>query len=167
MHQDPPPSIANQSQICASSLKLPFINGPLPHRIPSILASPPPFLDISKKDIAIGLFFKDYVLPGSETNADEGYLDFLPELYAKASDNSCLKWAVSAVAMAHVGNTQRLPDMKQNAARDYNKALKLSMSALVSEEASRMTETLIAVYLLIFYEVIESLFIHLVLLIKL
>jgi hypothetical protein len=117
-------------------------------------SSPPPLnLNPPAKDVAIARFFTDYILPGSETVPEEGYLEYLPKLHDEAFEGSCLRLTVSAVSLAHLGNIQRLPSLRSDAARDYAKALQLTKVALLSDAESRTTQTLLAVYLLSMYEV--------------
>lgn len=122
-------------------------------KIPYVSLSPPvaPLLS----ELALNRFYFDYVCSTKGGTEVRGFLSFLPKMVAKSSAGSLLHTSVMAVALANFHGRHRSSNLSDtNSGRiEYGKALLLTKSSL--ESRSQETETLLSVYLLSLYEVVQ------------
>jgi hypothetical protein len=108
---------------------------------------------------AVACFFTDYVWAKKTYTFS---LDFLPDEYGRARPGCCMYVATQAVALAHLGNKTNDSSTRKLARSQYVSALSLTNAALGDANYAMQDETLMAVHLLILFEVYQILFNRLV-----
>ncbi|KAF2836706.1 hypothetical protein M501DRAFT_225345 [Patellaria atrata CBS 101060] len=102
------------------------------------------------EDQAVGVFFQDYAW------APKTYvfsLDFLPNEYGRAKRRNCMTSATEAVALAHLANKRNDAAALELASKRYIVAIRATNKALRNSSEALKDETMMAVHLLILYEV--------------
>lgn len=99
--------------------------------------------------------FYHYTLPPTEFEP-QGFMPFWSHLYAEAADNSCLKLAVEATALANAAHQWRLHDQLTRARFYYGQALAALNVALRDAEKAIGDATLCTLMVLTIYEVRQS-----------
>jgi hypothetical protein len=107
------------------------------------------------RTLLLGNFFYHYTLPPTEFDP-QGFMPFMPHLYAMAADNSCLKLAVEATALANAACQWRLHDQLARARFYYGQALAGLNAALRNAETAIVDATLCTLMVLTIYEVRQS-----------
>ena len=103
---------------------------------------------------ALCFFVSTFALYGRDTQADRGFLEFLPLLFNSLRPESPLLLCLTAASNAIFGKWERKnPGAERSAFPSYAKALKATRVALQDPVESMSDETLMAVCLLGFYEV--------------
>jgi Fungal specific transcription factor domain len=107
--------------------------------------------------LAIYNFMETFVYPvqASPENAFQ-YLNFLPGLYNKYSDRSCLTEAISAVAVALLANQTRNTNLSLRARKTYVNALTLVNDSLKDPLSRDSDHVLAALCLLTKYEIVGN-----------
>jgi len=101
---------------------------------------------------AICLFFHDYIL-GFCPGLCEGWLDYLPDLYERHSENSGLQYAVLAVAYANIGQRTARKDLELKATLFYRASLETVKNNISNPRLATSDINMTAVILLGLYEV--------------
>jgi hypothetical protein len=101
-------------------------------------------------DQAACYFFRNYVLDDSSTN---GPFQYLNSIYNNEIIGPAMRDSIEALGLVGLGNFWQSPEMKFQANRKYNSALRLVSSRLRSEQEAKENQTLVAVMLLGLYEV--------------
>ncbi|PQE05961.1 hypothetical protein CJF30_00004894 [Rutstroemia sp. NJR-2017a BBW] len=130
-----PPSTATQLMQMATCIPLPFE------------------LHTPVGDQAACYFFRNYVLGDSSTN---GPFQYLNSIYNNEIIGPALSDSIEALGLVGLGTFWQSPEMKFQANRKYNSALRLVSSRLRSEQEAKENQTLVAVMLLGLYEVFFS-----------
>jgi len=101
---------------------------------------------------AICLFFHDYIVD-SCPGLCEGWLDYLPDLYARHSENSGLQNAVLAAAYANLGQRTARKDLELRATLFYRASLETVKNNISNPQVATSDINMTAVILLGLYEV--------------
>lgn len=107
----------------------------------------------SLHELALNRFFLDYVVSSDPLDRGQGFLEFLPNLYANASKDSCLRATVSAIALGNFAGRFQVAKAKAEAVESYGIALRDINSAIKDPEKARLDETVLSVYLISLTEV--------------
>ena len=78
---------------------------------------------------SVCFFMHQYTLPTSQLEP-HGWMAFMPHLYSQATDDSCLRLAVTATAYANAARQWCIPDQLDNARQYYGKTLWALKAAL-------------------------------------
>lgn len=113
-------------------------------------------LNDSSIDIAVCIFFNNFVLIPRHPDGQRGFLECLLPLYASAPHDSLLSLATSSVALAISGGIPQKREDYKLARVVFGKALRRTASVIQDPDESIKDETLLAVLLLGFYEVGRS-----------
>ncbi|KAF1985816.1 hypothetical protein K402DRAFT_421743 [Aulographum hederae CBS 113979] len=114
-----------------------------------------PMLAPSAIELSENRFFFDYVLQTNRAFPYSGIMDFLPELYRKSSQETCLPEALAAMAKLNLYRRTRNQQLAIQAAESYGHSLQLMKAALQNPETARSNEVLISMYLMGMYESIS------------
>jgi hypothetical protein len=98
------------------------------------------------------MFFQDFVVT-SRNDSPYGWLEFLPSLFEKVSEDSALYQAVYAAAYANVAQKYDSLELQYEAIGYYSKALGLVNASLAQPTLASRHVTMTAVVLLGVYEV--------------
>lgn len=129
--------------------------GVIQKAISSRSESPSPYSKSLSEDVqsqAICLFFHDYIVDACPSFC-EGYLDFLPALYAQTSEDSCLGASVLAASYANLGKRIERKDLALKASHFYQSSLEAITAAISSPQLATSDMTMTAIILLGVYEV--------------
>ena len=120
-----------------------------------ISAAISPGLSPDIESMATDFFMKSFVAEEDSDNTCPGHLDFLPELHSNATEGSCLRHALTAVAYAYLEN--RDPSarivIQRPKMRAYSNALRRTNERLCSSQA-HLDETLTTIHLMALYEIL-------------
>ncbi|TKA62287.1 hypothetical protein B0A55_12412 [Friedmanniomyces simplex] len=110
------------------------------------------------EEIAICQFLEAFVYPDQSPPVIAfQYLSFLPDLYGKSFDRSCLTEAITAVAFARLANLQQAnTDLSLRARKAYASALSLVNRSMSVPEQRKSDEVLATLCLLAKYELIAG-----------
>jgi hypothetical protein len=108
---------------------------------------------------AICLFFHDYIVDSCPGICD-GWLDFLPDLYGRHSENPSLQGAVLAAAYANIAQRTARKDLELKATSFYHDSLETVKNNLSNPQMATSDINMTAVILLGLYEVSTSLLNH-------
>lgn len=109
------------------------------------------------RKVAYERWVYDFVL--SETPATDprdgssALLDFVPEIYENAAENSCVKSSVRAVAFANYCWRYKNPEAQHWARKHAGKTLAILQQSIADGRKAASDETLLTVYLMGMYEV--------------
>ena len=113
-------------------------------------------LNESSIDVAVCIFFNNFVLIPRHPDGQRGFLECLLPLYASAPHDSLLSLSTSSVALAISGGIPQKREDYRLSRVVFGKALRRTASAIQDPDESIKDETLLAVLLLGFYEVGRS-----------
>ena len=127
------------------------------YSLAAALGDPNGSLEISYQDLAINRFFYDFVIhtPDSTSTKLGGHMSFLPDLYQQSAQDSALVSATLAAAYANFNGRMKTSKAPSGGRKQYGLALKLTRDALESPSDKHEDGTLLAVYLLCLYEIIQ------------
>ena len=116
--------------------------------------SPPTELVLlTPEDIALCMFFSNFVVITRHPDTNRGYMDALMPLYNTARPDSLLYLAVITVSLAIFGGSRRHQRVTVLAQNSFGKALVATQKAIQDPIESVKDETLMAVLLLSLFEV--------------
>jgi hypothetical protein len=150
-------------QVASTSNTLDATLGPPARQLKAIPASFTSSFDqlsVSSRDLrrlAYERYVYDFVVPESPNKSSGAYSDamyeYIPMLYQKAPEGSCLVMAVDACAYANLVNRRDIPEAQALGADCVGKAIKLLQSAIADPERAPTDGTVCAVYMLGIYGV--------------
>jgi hypothetical protein len=91
---------------------------------------------------------------------ENGFWDWIPSYYEQASEGSCLKITVQAIAYANFSERCNAPAVRSLADELLGAGLKLLQRQLADKSLALEDETLAAVYLMGVYEVSKAVHLH-------
>ena len=110
----------------------------------------PSVLSVSPLDQAVTFFFRSHVDEAAESCSL--IFKYLPSLY-NTDHNSALPYIIKAIGLAGLSSYRSAPSLMSSASSYYTLALKITYHALQDSTQAKTDQTLLAVYLLGFYEV--------------
>ncbi|KAF2108227.1 hypothetical protein BDV96DRAFT_285526 [Lophiotrema nucula] len=119
---------------------------------------PDPQADLRRA--AYDRFKYDFVVhqtPGRDPSIPSDSLwTFIPELYERAAEGSCLRVVVDAAALANLSSRQKIPQASVLGEEYLGKGIKLLQKAIADKKQAASDEVLATVYLLGVYENLTS-----------
>ena len=114
-------------------------------------------LNVPYQDIAINRLFFDFVTqyPQSAKEDTVGHMPFLPQMYRNCPSRSVLEAATLTAAHANLSGRTRTSRVPEKGRKHYGLAVKLVKDALEHPIDRDRDETLLAVYLLCVYEIVQ------------
>ena len=131
--------------------------GPLPPMVDFNDLSIGPRIGTNLRRLAYERYVYDFVVfetpnrpPGTLTDA---VYDFIPALYQRALDGSCLVAIVDAVSYANFANRRNAPEAQALGEQCLGRAIKLLQAAITDKDQAGTDEVLCSVYLMGVYGV--------------
>ena len=116
----------------------------------------PPPMKTDWTEVAVCFFFSTFVIPSTGADSGAGFLQFLPDMYSRHSENILLKEALIAVSLSAFAKHSRINHLNLQGRMSYGRALRLTIKALNDETAIKSDQSLAALTLLSFNEVSRS-----------
>lgn len=111
------------------------------------------FPELCWEDESLCYFVHQHIIPPSPDLPFPGHLDFLPDLYIRSDEDSCIRPAMQATAYLSLSYFSKSTLLHIKARGAYLAALNSVNRAMHSEESVGRDETLSAVMLLSLFEV--------------